>query len=154
MYARAVRFEKELRVRFGHVDPARIAYYPRFFEWFHDGFEDLFAHATGLGYAEVLAKWGVGFPAVQVLTEYRRPARFGDRVTLTIFVSKLGERSAVFEYRLAGADGALLAVASIKTAVITMAEGRPTAWPAELRAALERYVEVDDQGPDPGRLRA
>ena len=30
-----MRYSRPMRVRFGHADPAKIVYHPRFFEWFH-----------------------------------------------------------------------------------------------------------------------
>ena len=151
-----MRFEKPLRVRFGHADPARIAYYPRFFEWFHDAFEDFFEVVSGQPYAELIASSGAGFPAVQVLTEFRRPARFGELLKLECFASRLGERSGVFEYRLRDGSGVLRAAASIKVAVLAIDSGGPRPWPPELRAALEPYLEdgEDPERHDPGRLRA
>ena len=37
-----MRYSRPMRVRFGHADPAKIVYYPRFFEWFHDAMESMF----------------------------------------------------------------------------------------------------------------
>ena len=68
-----MRFSKDFRVRFGHTAPARIAYYPRYFEWFHDAMEDFFESAFGMSYADVLDTHAVGYPAVQVACEWRGP---------------------------------------------------------------------------------
>ena len=92
----------------GHIsDPAGIMYYPRFFEWFHDAFEGLFEAVLNTPYAEILGERRVGFPAVQVATEFRRPARFGELVWIEVFLSRLGDHSGTFEYRVRR-DGVLL----------------------------------------------
>ena len=33
-------FETRLQVRFGHVDPAGIVYFPRIYDYLHDVFEE------------------------------------------------------------------------------------------------------------------
>ncbi len=147
-----VRFVVERRVPFGHCDPAQVAYYPRFFEWFHDAFEAFFEPALGLPYAKVLSELGVGFPAVQVQCEYQRPARFGDLIRLEVFLSALSPRSATFEYRVRK-DDVLLATASIKVAFISFTDFKPATLSEAVLAKLEPYREEDQERPDPSRIR-
>ncbi len=145
---------KKFRVRFGHSDPAGIAYYPRFFEWFHDAFEQMFEEVLGEPYAEVLGRRRVGFPAVQTASEFRAPARFGDLVNMEIFLSRLSKGSATFEYRVRGASG-LLATASVKVATMDLDAHRPTPMPEDIRTAFLPYVdeETDEERADLSRLR-
>lgn len=142
-------------MRFGHCDPAGIAYYPRFFEWFHDAFEAFFEAATGLSYAQVLATTGAGFPAVSTACDWRSPARFGDAIAVEVFVSRLGEKSGTFEYRVLRED-TLLATATVKIAVLDLAGRGSRPWPETLRAALQPYLEPLDPGQAPAveRLRS
>jgi 4-hydroxybenzoyl-CoA thioesterase len=148
-----MRHQTWLRVRFGHADPAGIAYYPRYFEWFHDGFEDFVQGALGAPYAEVLARWGVGFPAVQSACEWRAPTRFGERLSLEVFLSRLTPRSATVEYRLSR-EGLLCATASVKVVGMDMQAHAPRPFPDEVQAALAPYVEpLGSDGPDAARLR-
>lgn len=147
-----MRHTTQLRVRFGHSDPARIVYYPRYFEWFHDAFEDFFEAALGVPYADILNQRRVGFPAVQVATEFRGPARFGERVDLEVFLSRLTGRSATFEYRVRR-DGALLASASVKVVGMDMDQHVARGFPEDIRAGLEPYVEEDAERPNTDRLR-
>jgi 4-hydroxybenzoyl-CoA thioesterase len=129
------------RVRFGHSDPAGIVYYPRFFEWFHDHFESLFEIVLGEPYAQVLNRRRVGFPAVQIQCDFRKPARFGDLVDVHVFLSRLTERSATFEYRVMK-EGELLATASVKVAAMDMDRHTGTQIPEDIRSAFLPYVEV------------
>jgi 4-hydroxybenzoyl-CoA thioesterase len=147
-----MRHRKQLRVRFGHADPARIVYYPRFFEWFHDIFESMFEDVFKMHYAKVLNDRRVGFPAVQVACEFKRPATFGELVDLEVFLSRLGERSATFEYRVRR-DGALLVTASVKVAAMDLDRFVSAAIPEDIRAAFQPYVEEDDEVPATDRIR-
>lgn len=147
-----MRHRKQMRVRFGHSDPARIVYYPRFFEWFHDIFESMFEDVFGLHYAAVLKERRVGFPAVQVACEFKKPATFGELVDLEVFLSRLGERSATFEYRVRR-DGELLVTASVKVAAMDLDQFVSTAIPNDIRAAFLPYLEADQEFPATDRIR-
>lgn len=148
-----MRFQKSFRVRFGHSDPARIAYYPRFFEWFHDGFEDMFEHLFQRSYAEIIQTGGIGFPTVLVLSEFKKPAAFGDLVTLSIFLSRLSPRSGTFEYRL-HRETMLLAAASIKVVPTRLSDNTSVTWPDALYLGFQAYVEKDTEQPTGNRLHA
>lgn len=141
-----------MRVRFGHSDPARIVYYPRFFEWFHDIFESMFEDVFGLHYAAVLGERRVGFPAVQVACEFRKPATFGQLVDLEVFLSRLSDRSATFEYRVRR-DGELLVSASVKVAAMDLDRQVSTSIPDDIRAAFAPYVEEDTERPRTEKIR-
>ena len=49
-----------IQVRFGHVDPAGIAYFPRIFDYVHDVFEEVGRCTWGLHY-HLLLEERVGF---------------------------------------------------------------------------------------------
>lgn len=92
-------YETRLKVRFGQVDYAGIMYYPRFFENFHAVFEDMFTDGLGVPYTDLLKKRRIGFPTVNIETDFRKPFRFGETMRLVLDVLKIGESSIVFRYR-------------------------------------------------------
>src|SRR6185436_11346971 len=79
------RFSADIKVRFSDVDRAGIAYYPRVIHWLHVAFEEFFEQFCGVPYATVLEKENLGFPAVDLKTEFVAPCRFGE--VLTVHVS-------------------------------------------------------------------
>ena len=147
-----MRYTVDRRVTFGHCDPAGIVYYPRYFEWFHDVFEGMFEPIVGTTYAEIVRRHQTGYPAVQAVCEWRGPARWGDLVTVEVFLSRLSTRSATFEYRVKNGD-ALIATASVKIATMHMQAHNSAPFPDEVTAALQPYVEEDDALPDTSRIR-
>jgi 4-hydroxybenzoyl-CoA thioesterase len=147
-----MRHKKQMRVRFGHSDPARIVYYPRFFEWFHDIFESMFEEVFKLHYAAVLNERRVGFPAVQVACEFLKPATFGELVDIEVFLSRLSERSATFEYRVRR-SGELLVTASVKVAAMDLDKHVSAKIPEDIRQAFQPYVESDTELPATDRIR-
>ena len=71
-----------VQVRWGDVDAAGIAFYPRFFEWYDWGSEALFA-SLGLAWPEAFPKYAiVGVPIVESGSRFVSPARYGDVLTI------------------------------------------------------------------------
>ena len=70
-----------VQVRWGDADPAGIAFYPRFFEWYDIGTEALF-DSLGLTWAEAFPRYGiVGVPILEAGSRFVSPVRYGDAVT-------------------------------------------------------------------------
>ena len=90
-------FRTRIPVRFGDVDHAGIVFYPQFFIYFHEAFEDFF-NENSLAYHELLAQQRIGFPTVHIENDYKLPLRYGDSLDIELSVPKLGQRSAVFRY--------------------------------------------------------
>lgn len=126
-------FVVDRKIRFADEDHARIVYYPRFFHFFHEAFEEMF-EAHGVPYRQCLDE-GVGWPAVHAEADYKRPVRFGDTLTIEVRVAKLGESSATFEYvgTLKG-DAAPAVIGRIVVACIDMTTYRAQPIPAKYRA--------------------
>lgn len=129
-------FRHERPVRFADEDHAQIVYYPRFFHFFHEAFEEMFA-AHGVPYRQCLDE-NVGWPAVHAEADYKRPVRFGDRLEILVSVARVGETSASFEYvgtRVGDVEPAV--TGKIVVACLDMATMRPQPIPARYRALFE-----------------
>jgi len=71
-----------MAVRWGDVDLAGIAFYPRFYEWYDMGCEALFA-ALGLPWPELFPKHEiVGVPILESGSTFSSPVRYGDVLTI------------------------------------------------------------------------
>ena len=69
-------------VRWGDVDPAGIAYYPRFFAWYDLGSETLF-ESVGLPWSVLFPEHDiVGVPIVESGSRFASPLRYGDAMTI------------------------------------------------------------------------
>ncbi|MDB4559473.1 acyl-CoA thioesterase [Planctomycetota bacterium] len=88
-----------IQVRFGHVDPAGIAYFPRIFDYVHDVFEGLWEEHVGRRYYHLLQEQRVGFPLVHSEVDFSTPLRFGDRPVVSVTCFKLGRTSLGLRYR-------------------------------------------------------
>jgi len=133
-----------LPIRFGDCDSAGIVYYPRFFHLFHQAMEEFFGAAAGVPYPRLIQEHGLGFPAVRVETDFRRPVRYGDRLAVEVAVVELGASSCVFRFRaFVGDETAPRAEAQITTVCVDLAQFRKRPLPGWLRERLTRGGESE-----------
>ncbi len=89
-----------VQVRWGDADPAGIAFYPRFFEWYDIGTEALFA-SLGLAWAEAFPRYGiVGVPILEAGSRFVSPVRYGDAVAVRTRVAWVREKTFRVEHEL------------------------------------------------------
>jgi len=132
-------YRTSIPVRFGDVDHAGIVYYPRYFIYFHEAFEDFF-NDNGLPYHEVLDERKVGFPTVHIETDYKAPLRYGDSLDLELSVTRVGNKSATFRYvGYRHRDGAEACVALITVACVHMETFVSMPFPDFLRELFARF---------------
>ena len=127
----------EIPVRFGHVDQARIVYYPWFFHFCHEAMERMFEEAIGIPYPEVLGKDRLGFPAVHIETDFHETVGFGETLRMAVSVESVGRTSLRlrFEGRRAS-DGVVALRASITTVCCDMDRFAPVPIPEKYRVAF------------------
>ncbi|WP_019010787.1 acyl-CoA thioesterase [Deinococcus aquatilis] len=90
--------QTEIRVRYAETDAMAVAHHANYPVWFEVGRTDLM-HALGLPYAEVEAR-GYYLMLSGLNVQYRRAARYDDRLTLTTHVSEVRSRTLKFTYQL------------------------------------------------------
>lgn len=105
MYSTRMGFHAQVKVRFSEVDNAGIVYYPRFFDYFHVAFEEMFSEKFGVPYVEVIGKDRVGFPAVHAEVDFQAPLHFGNIADVEIGVARIGAKSVTCTYRLTRLPG-------------------------------------------------
>lgn len=84
----------EIRVEWGHCDPARIVYNPNFFDWMERGMQALFS-AAGIDFGELLAEDPNlrGVPLVRSEADFLAPAKLDDRVIVASRIARFGRTS-------------------------------------------------------------
>ena len=135
-----MKFTTELPVRFGEIDQAGVVYYPRFFHYFHQAFEEWFRQALGVSYPDLVLKEGIGFPSVRVESEFLKPLRYGDRAHVQIEVVEVGAKSLTLRYELVRLpDNVVSARATITTVAIDNASFKSVPIPDAWRERFERF---------------
>jgi 4-hydroxybenzoyl-CoA thioesterase len=92
-------YKTPLHVRFGDLDPAGIVYYPRYGHFCHVAMEEFFRDMVGIDYPALLREHRIGFPAVRIETDHRRPLRYGDDLEIEVAVARVGTTSVEWRYR-------------------------------------------------------
>ena len=133
-------FQTITNVRFGHVDPAGIAYFPRIFDFIHEAFEELWETHVGVRYDRMIRGKRLGFPLVHSEVDFRAPLRFGDRPLVRVSCFKLGRASLGLRYRFLVDDEECLE-ARMTTACTDMDSFKTLPIPDEYRAEFEKILE-------------
>jgi 4-hydroxybenzoyl-CoA thioesterase len=132
-------FRTQIAVRFGDIDHAGIVYYPQFFIYFHEAFEDFFGD-NGQNYPQLLNQRRIGFPTVHIEADYKLPLRYGDSLDVELSVPHVGDKSAVFRYLgFRHQDGLKACSAEITCACVNMESFKAMTIPDDLRALFQRF---------------
>lgn len=139
-------FSTRITVRFADVDAAGLVYYPVLFHYCHVAMEEFFAARCGITYDRLMATERVGFPTVNARAEFFAPLLYGEAADVEVFVSRVGTKSATFEYRIRRAsDGVLCASATLVQAAMNLDTRRAVEVPEPLRRAFD--AGSDDDAP-------
>ena len=130
------------RVRFGHVDPAGIAYYPRIYDYLHEAFEELWERHVGARYYHLLLERKMGFPLVHSEVSFERPLRFGDEPEVTITCFHLGTTSLGLRY-VYKVHGETCLEARMTTVCVHTRSMKPQPLPPEFRARFAELLEKE-----------
>ncbi len=132
-------FRTSIQVRFGDVDHAGIVYYPKYYIYFHEAFEDFF-NVSHCSYYELLDKQRIGFPTVHVETDFKQPLRYGDSLDIGLHVPRLGQRSLTLHYEgHRHRDGVHCVSADITLSCIDMDTFKSRDIPPDLRDLFTRF---------------
>ena len=129
-----------LQVRFGHVDPAGIAYFPRIYDYIHDVFEEVWEKHVGHRYYHLLLERKIGFPLVHSEVEFKSPLRFGDRPVVSVTCFRLGRSSLGLRYVFRRAEKVCVD-AHMTTACVELEGMKSVEMPPEFRARFEQILE-------------
>ncbi len=135
-------FKTRIKVRFGDADPAGLVYFVNVFHYFHIAMEEFFAACCGITYERLMSDERIGFPTVNVQAEFLTPLVYGDEAEVEVYVSRVGEASATFEYSVRRTnDGAICARATIVQVAMNLDARRAVPIPDKYRRA---FVESRD----------
>jgi 4-hydroxybenzoyl-CoA thioesterase len=132
-------FEKEILIRFSHCDPAGIVFFPQYMVMFNGHVEDWFNDCLGVGYANFLSERRFGLPVVKLDCEFKAPSRMGERLMLSLHVTRLGRSS--LSLALGIYTGRGIRVQSNQVLVTTSLDtNRAVSIPDDLRERIERFI--------------
>lgn len=125
------------RVDFPMLDMAGIAFYPRIFDLAHRFFEESWEQICGVDYPTILIDMEIGFPVVNINSQFHAPFRYGDHVTATIWISDIGVKSCTWKYEFHNQKNELLWSSEQVTVCVSMKNMESLPIPSTIRSGLE-----------------
>lgn len=132
-------FTYRQQVLFRHCDPARIVFFPRYFEMLNDVVEAFFATIPGEAFHEIHPDQGV--PTARIETEFSAPSRHGDWLEFTLAFTRVGRSSASTRF-VCTCDGEV----RLKARSVLVHVGpdlRPAPWTEAAKEALLVHQEEE-----------
>ncbi|APR87400.1 1,4-dihydroxy-2-naphthoyl-CoA hydrolase [Minicystis rosea] len=131
----------ERPIKFEDVDAAGIVFFARFANYAHEAMEHFFAPLAG-GYAGLIMDRRIGFPAVDLKMSFKSPARYGDTLRIETRVGRVGNRSAVFRYRMLNVGTGKVSAEIEHTVVISDLRSISSCdMPPDVRARLLEHLD-------------
>lgn len=127
-------------------DSAGIAFYGNFFRFFEMAEEELYL-AQGRSRTSIYHDLQVGFPRVETWCRYHKPARLGDLLEVTVWISHRTRRSLRFNFELRRDGEAALVAEGNYTIVCINRQFHPIVFPSELLELLADYIPPFTQRP-------
>jgi len=133
-------YEVQRRVEFYETDMAGIVHFSNFFR-FMEACEHAFVRSLDHELHGMLDGLETGWPRVNATCDYRSPARFGDLLTVRLFIDEVRNRSVRYRFEISK-DGALVAEGSIAAAHVAItADGiKAVPLPPPLREKLLGFI--------------
>jgi 4-hydroxybenzoyl-CoA thioesterase len=133
-------FARELR--FGDCDPSGIAYFPSYLNILNGVVEEFWA-GIDFPWPELIMVRKIGTPTVHLTCDFSRPSMFGDVLTFTLRIIRVGGSSLHLEHVVSGANGPRWRARQILAAT-SLVDHRAIPWPDDIRAALVPHVSAGE----------
>ena len=134
-----MQFIYRQKVLFKHCDPARIVFFPRYFEMLNDVVEAFFATIPGEAFHEMHP--GRGVPTAKIDAEFTAPSRHGDVLEIALSFTRIGRSSARTRF-VCTCEGETRFVAH-SVLVHVGPDLRPLPWTQAARTALLAHQEEE-----------
>jgi 4-hydroxybenzoyl-CoA thioesterase len=131
-------FERPLRIRFAHCDPAGIVFFPQYLVMVNTLVEDWVTEGLSVPYAQLLGVRRTGMPTVSLQCEFTAISRMGDEVMLGLSVERLGGSSLSLAVGCRAGDEQRMSVRQVLV-FTSLDTHRAVPVPADLRAAIVAF---------------
>lgn len=132
-------FKTSFRVSWADTDAAQVVHFSNYFRFFERAEEEFYRH-LGFSFTDYKLTPGLWFPRVEVLCQYKKPARFNDTVEVELSIEELREKSVKYDFKIVNKESAaLLANGYIVIVVADKQTGKATQIPSEIVEKLKPY---------------
>ena len=137
-------FQTTIAARFQDVDAAGVLFFGRIFDYVHMAYEELVA-SSGFDRVAYFSKGDFLVPIAHAEADYRKPILHGERVTITIDVTRVGRASVHLRHTVTGPGGPHDLRASVLTvhAFVERATMKPIPIPEPLRGFFRGHLREE-----------
>ncbi len=136
-------WQYEVTARFYDIDRAGIVFFATLYKYCHATFETLLQAMLGPDLEQSFAAGAWPMPLVHSEADYAHPVRLGDRIVVSLAVTRLGRTSITFVYDLTGSDGVHRAKITLVHAFVEPGHFRSAPVTPEIQAGLRRLELID-----------
>ena len=136
-------YRKDILVRFAHCDAAGIVFYPRYLEMFNDLVEDWCREELEFSFSEIVIHNGWGLPTVHLEVDFTAPSVFGEVLSATLSLRKLGTSSIDLDISFQGPDRLPRVRGRVVLVLIDRRVNRAIPLPEKLRARMARFQSAE-----------
>jgi len=120
----------QFRVRYGETDQMSYAYHGNYAAYFEMGRTE-WLRKLGVSYRS-MEENGIMLPVINLNTNYLKPAKYDDILTLKTTLAKKPTARIEFEFEIHNQNNELLTTASATLVFVNMKTNRPTRIPEDL----------------------
>jgi acyl-CoA thioester hydrolase len=132
-----IRSEINIEVRYAETDQMGVVHHANYLVWFELARTQLCA-LSGYHYSQI-EELGFLLMVTAANIEYRKGAKYGDRVRVGAWIERLSSRGITFSYEV-GCGDQRIAFGSTKHVWVEAGTGKPRRTPEVLRAPFERLA--------------
>ncbi|PRY08200.1 thioesterase family protein [Paraburkholderia sp. BL25I1N1] len=136
-------FERPVRIRFSHCDPAGIVFFPQYLVMTNALVEDWFNEGLHIDYAHMISQRRLGLPIVKLDCEFSRPSQMGETIRLTLNVTAIGRRSISVDI-VGHCNGETRFRAKQVLVTTSLERGTSIDIPADIASALATFAPQPD----------
>lgn len=114
---------KEIEVRYAETDQMGVVYHANYLIWMELGRTQLIKD-LGFNYAE-MEKQGVISPVTDIFTSYKKPAKYGETVTIKTWIEEYDGLRVTYGYEILLENGELAVAATSKHVCVKKDSFRP-----------------------------
>lgn len=133
-------FQYDQPVMFRHCDPAKIVFYPRYFEMVNTVIETWFEREANYPFLTMFDDANTGVPTAAIETRFHAPSRMGEMLNWTLQVTRLGGTSVSFDIDAHCKDQKRVSVVTTLVHVDGQT-GKPKSWPQAARDNIQNFME-------------
>ena len=132
-------FERPLRIRFAHCDPAGIVFFPQYLVMVNNLVEDWVSEGLRVPYAELIGRRRTGLPTVSLNCEFTAVSRMGEDVVMGLSLEQVGTKSITLQHGCRRGDELRMRVRQVLV-FTNLDTHRAIDIPADLRSAMAAFT--------------